>query len=135
MFTILLAGITFKLILMMQKIIENDFSRMELNLLTVFLVLCREVSVTRTAEGTARHHVDGSNIYFTVQRSMRITLPSRCVFCALPAGGEVKNSHAAISIISRHVGVAPLCSSHKRRVPQEEDSGFADRPAKAVNQK
>lgn len=50
MFTILLAGITFKLILMMQKIIENDFSRMDLNLLRVFLVLYREVSVTRTAE-------------------------------------------------------------------------------------
>lgn len=50
MFTILLAGITFKLIIMMKKIIENDFSRIDLNLLTVFLVLYREASVTRTAE-------------------------------------------------------------------------------------
>lgn len=35
---------------MMKKIIENDFSRIDLNLLTVFLVLYREASVTRTAE-------------------------------------------------------------------------------------
>ncbi len=83
MFTILLAGITFKLILMMQKIIENDFSRMDLNLLTVFLVLYREVSVTRTAEGTARHHVDGSNIYFTVQRSTRELPYLHAVYSAL----------------------------------------------------
>ncbi|HGY3897642.1 TPA: LysR substrate-binding domain-containing protein [Klebsiella aerogenes] len=34
----------------MKKIIENDFSRIDLNLLTVFLVLYREASVTRTAE-------------------------------------------------------------------------------------
>lgn len=50
MFTILLAPLTFKLINMMKKIIENDFSRIDLNLLTVFLVLYREASVTRTAE-------------------------------------------------------------------------------------
>ncbi len=35
---------------MMKKIIENDLSRIDLNLLTVFLVLYREASVTRTAE-------------------------------------------------------------------------------------
>ncbi len=35
---------------MMKKIIENDLSRIDLNLLTVFLVLHREGSVTRTAE-------------------------------------------------------------------------------------
>lgn len=35
---------------MMKKIIENDFNRIDLNLLTVFLVLYREASVTRTAE-------------------------------------------------------------------------------------
>ncbi len=35
---------------MMQKIIENDISRIDLNLLTVFTVLYREASVTRTAE-------------------------------------------------------------------------------------
>ncbi|WP_410482181.1 LysR family transcriptional regulator [Raoultella terrigena] len=34
----------------MKKIIENDFSRIDLNLLTVFLVLYREGSVTRSAE-------------------------------------------------------------------------------------
>jgi len=34
----------------MKKIIENDFNRIDLNLLTVFLVLYREASVTRTAE-------------------------------------------------------------------------------------
>lgn len=35
---------------MMKKIIENDFSRIDLNLMTVFLVLYREGSVTRTAQ-------------------------------------------------------------------------------------
>ena len=35
---------------MMKKIIENDYNRIDLNLLTVFLVLYRESSVTRTAE-------------------------------------------------------------------------------------
>lgn len=34
----------------MKKIIENDFSRIDLNLLTVLMVLYREGSVTRTAE-------------------------------------------------------------------------------------
>lgn len=34
----------------MKKIIENDFSRIDLNLLTVLMVLYREASVTRTAE-------------------------------------------------------------------------------------
>lgn len=34
----------------MNKIIENDFSRIDLNLLTVLMVLYREGSVTRTAE-------------------------------------------------------------------------------------
>ncbi|HFZ8993349.1 TPA: LysR substrate-binding domain-containing protein [Citrobacter freundii] len=34
----------------MKKIIENDFRRIDLNLLTVFLVLYREASVTRTAD-------------------------------------------------------------------------------------
>ncbi|WP_160623535.1 LysR family transcriptional regulator [Mixta intestinalis] len=34
----------------MKKISENDFRRIDLNLLTVFLVLYREASVTRTAE-------------------------------------------------------------------------------------
>ncbi|MEH0876045.1 LysR substrate-binding domain-containing protein [Pectobacterium cacticida] len=33
----------------MKKIIENDFSRIDLNLMTVFMVLYREASVTRTA--------------------------------------------------------------------------------------
>jgi len=46
----LLVPLTFKLINVMKKIIENDFSRIDLNLLTVFLVLYREASVTRTAE-------------------------------------------------------------------------------------
>lgn len=46
----LLTPLTFKLINMMKKIIENDFIRIDLNLLTVFLVLYREASVTRTAE-------------------------------------------------------------------------------------
>lgn len=46
----LLTSITFKLINVMKNIIENDFSRIDLNLLTVFLVLYREGSVTRTAE-------------------------------------------------------------------------------------
>lgn len=50
MFTILLTEITFKSIIMMKKIIENDFSRIDLNLLTVFLVLYREGSVTSAAE-------------------------------------------------------------------------------------
>ncbi len=35
---------------MMKEIIENDFRRINLNLLTVFLVLYRETSITRTAE-------------------------------------------------------------------------------------
>lgn len=35
---------------MIKKIIENDFSRIDLNLMTVFLALYREGSVTRTAE-------------------------------------------------------------------------------------
>lgn len=34
---------------MIKKIIENDLSRIDLNLMTVFLVLYREASVTRTA--------------------------------------------------------------------------------------
>ena len=63
----------------MKKIIENDFSRIDLNLLTVLMVLYREGSVTRTAEVL---HLGQPAISGALKR-LREMLTTRCS-CAAP---------------------------------------------------
>ncbi len=65
----------------MNKIIENDFSRIDLNLLTVLMVLYREGSVTRTTRGAASWPAGYQRGAETAARC----LTTRCS-CAAPEG-------------------------------------------------